>query len=131
MPCCHSCTLAQQLLGVLWGRKHALTYIVLSRICEKEHQPGCRSCALLHFSCPFYKFEAAPLHFFGVQDENLFVSKRDCRRMDAQGCDHCMCVPSTAAPSSCRSPVPCFPSGCRFAHIKNSSGRVCTCITLQ
>lgn len=58
---------------------------------------------ILHFSCSFYKFEAAPLHFFGVRDENLFVSKRDDRRMDAQGCDHCTCVPSTAAPSSCQS----------------------------
>lgn len=27
--------------------------------------------------------------------------------------------------------APCFSSGCRFAHTRNSSGRVCTYITLQ
>lgn len=66
---------------------------------------------IFYFSCPFYKFEAAPLHFFGVQDENLFLSKRDCRRMEAQGCEHCTGVPSTAAPSSCQSPCSILPVG--------------------
>lgn len=35
-------------------------------------------------------------------------------------------LPQAASPLA-----PCFSSGCRFAHIKNSSGRVCTYITLQ
>lgn len=102
--CCHSCTLAQQLLCFFVEQK--ANPDIYSSYVESVRRninldAGVMRYYSLHFFCSFYKFEAAPLHFFGVQDENLFVSKRDCRRMDAQGGDHCTCVPSTAAPSSC------------------------------
>lgn len=97
---------------------------------EKKYQPGCRSCVLLHFPVPFTSLRQLPPFLWGTGWKPIC----EWERLQEKGCPRLWpvhCSPSSAAPSSCRSPDPCFPPGCRFAHIKNSSGRGGTYITLQ
>lgn len=91
----------------------------------------CELCIIkkkLLFFCHFYKFEAAPLHFSVGEDENWFVSE-----IGKNGGPWPLTLHAWRQPAAPWGSPALRHAFCQVAHLhtKNSSGRVCTCITSQ
>lgn len=125
---CHSYALAQQWLCFLWaGRKPVECS---GGVGEKRCRPGCRRCPLLQSTC-FLSLSQVwgsfPPFLWGTGWTPV------CKRLQKNGCPRPLTLhvcPQRCSPIKLQAPCHLL---CRVAdlHTKDSSGRVCTCITSQ